>query len=257
MLRLIPAVISNFCILFAATPAAAQQPNQGMPRNPGVIGGFDPNRLFDGMDRNRDGVVTRDEIQDRRTMGRFEEYMRRAGVTDGRLTREAFLAALQQRLGEQTQRAFRDLDRNRDGRLDSAEIQRSSRLRTEWERWDTSRDGSLDFNELRPFLEGRNQRNGPTTTASGSPSGTPQSPEMAGGFRPGKLPPNLPEWFTELDRDNDGQVALHEWKDRPLEDFMRIDRNRDGFLTIEETVRHGAATEVKGKAPNPSDPPRQ
>jgi hypothetical protein len=58
----------------------------------------------------------------------------------------------------------------------------------------------------------------------------------------------LPGWFTALDRDGDGQVGLYEWpKDRPLEEFFRMDRNGDGFITIEEAMRY-----FKIKEPKPS-----
>src|SRR5262249_50740168 len=57
-------------------------------------------------------------------------------------------------------------------------------------------------------------------------------------YRAGKLPDNLPAWFKELDRDQDGQVALYEWKaaDRSVEDFVALDRNGDGFITFQEAI---------------------
>jgi len=59
-------------------------------------------------------------------------------------------------------------------------------------------------------------------------------------YRAGKLPPGLPDWFTQLDTDRDGQVGLYEWKHsgRPLEEFHAMDRNGDGFLTVEEVLRY-------------------
>ena len=61
-------------------------------------------------------------------------------------------------------------------------------------------------------------------------------------FRAGKLPKGLPSWFDELDTNKDGQVALHEWRKggRGLDEFAEIDRNDDGFITIEEALRYVA-----------------
>jgi Ca2+-binding EF-hand superfamily protein len=243
-------------------PAQAQPPRGDRPAPPGITGGFDPTRIFDGWDQNRDGLVTRDELRDRRSQGRFDEYVRRANITDGRLTRDAFLKAFQQRIEEQTRarydpnRIFRDLDRNRDGRLDALEIQRSSRLRAEAERWDANRDGIIVLDEFRPYVEARFQGQRPGSgmpfgqgIASGATNGTGNTTEVAGGYRAGKLPPNFPSWFTELDQDADGQVALHEWKGRPLDEFLPMDRNKDGFITIEEVLRHEAASKDASAKP--------
>jgi hypothetical protein len=58
-------------------------------------------------------------------------------------------------------------------------------------------------------------------------------------YHPGKLPRDLPAWFTELDTDQDAQVGLYEWKasTRSFDEFDKVDRNGDGFLTVEETLR--------------------
>jgi hypothetical protein len=57
-------------------------------------------------------------------------------------------------------------------------------------------------------------------------------------WRVGKLPPDIPPWFRQYDTDNDGQVGLYEWKaqNQSLDLFLQIDRNGDGFLTIDEVM---------------------
>ena len=57
-------------------------------------------------------------------------------------------------------------------------------------------------------------------------------------YRAGKLPKDLPKWFAELDTDNDGQVAMHEWRKggKDLDEFREWDRNDDGFITVEEVL---------------------
>ena len=56
----------------------------------------------------------------------------------------------------------------------------------------------------------------------------------------GNLPPqSLPPWFKELDKDQDGQVSLHEWllDGRNPDAFLLYDINGDGFITPEEFRR--------------------
>ena len=76
-------------------------------------------------------------------------------------------------------------------------------------------------------------------------------------YRVGSLPKELPAWFTELDTDKDGQVGLYEWKaaGRPLADFQAMDRNGDGFLTVEEALLYQKAQAKAGGNGKPSGGP--
>src|SRR5262249_60797924 len=58
------------------------------------------------------------------------------------------------------------------------------------------------------------------------------------------LPKELPAWFAELDTNHDAQIGLYEWKvsGRPIAEFLRMDRNNDGFLTVEEVLLYMAQT---------------
>ncbi|MEQ8846289.1 hypothetical protein [Botrimarina sp.] len=53
-----------------------------------------------------------------------------------------------------------------------------------------------------------------------------------------RLPEGLPSWFTDRDRNGDGQVAMHEyerrWDDGAARRFARLDPNGDGLITAEE-----------------------
>jgi hypothetical protein len=62
-------------------------------------------------------------------------------------------------------------------------------------------------------------------------------------YRAGKLPKELPAWFTQLDTNQDAQISLFEWRasNRSLQEFAKIDRNDDGFLTVDEVLRYEAA----------------
>ena len=76
-------------------------------------------------------------------------------------------------------------------------------------------------------------------------------------IRPGKFPPEVPDWFIRLDADGDGQVGLYEWKTsgRPLAEFARMDRNDDGFLTAEEVLYYLAQHSPNGNGSTPRGGP--
>ncbi|MCS6978057.1 MAG: EF-hand domain-containing protein, partial [Gemmatales bacterium] len=159
-LSAIRTVLACFGLGAAVFAAFGQQPalRPDMPRS--GTPSFDPGVIFDSWDRNGDGVVTRDELPDRRALFRFEEFVRRAGVTDGKLTREAFLRAFHERMAELTRRSVGDAerlmrfyDRDGDGKLSAQELQTTQRLKDEIPRWDRNNDGMIDLTELQAVLE--------------------------------------------------------------------------------------------------------
>jgi hypothetical protein len=143
---------------------------------------------------------------------------------------------------------FRQLDQNGDGVLNTDEMPEG--LKAEREKWDANHDGVIDLMEFQAYFQSRVQRallenqNNPTNGRGGQGSPDPQeekySPPVV--YHAGKLPKGLPSWFQQLDADNDGQVGLYEWKlsGRPIEEFLAMDRNDDGFLTAEEVLRYVA-----------------
>jgi len=213
-----------------------------------------PSREFDDwFDRLAHGRST----WDRETITRkpitevFDRMAERLNVTTGRMTRAQFHQYARKYLAEgtsppwdspddQTQSAadktFDQLDGNHDGVLSGAE--QSPALRTGRSKWDGDRDGTMTRSEYRSYFAGRvrewlaDRRNGDTTSDRARPQV----------YRAGKLPPDLPIWFARLDADADGQVALYEWRDSgwSIEDFTRLDRNDDGFLTADEVAWHVA-----------------
>jgi Ca2+-binding EF-hand superfamily protein len=147
---------------------------------------------------------------------------------------------------------FRRADTNGDGLLQVNEM--SERLRPVWEKFDTNRDGAIDLNEFKSYMRSVFQENSSNTPAAQPPAAQPQGPLVPDSgsasaedddrrptvYRAGKLPKDIPAWFEQLDTDKDGQVGLYEWvnADRSIDEFRAMDRNEDGFLTIDEVMAY-------------------
>jgi Ca2+-binding EF-hand superfamily protein len=137
---------------------------------------------------------------------------------------------------------FAFLDRNGDGRLDANEM--SPALREGLPFWDTNRDGRIDRAEYRRFFQARTEgalrerAERPNPEAIPAPSLPDEETKRPAVYRAGKLPADLPAWFAQLDADGDGQVSLYEWRiaGKPLEEFPKLDRDDDGFLTVAEVL---------------------
>jgi hypothetical protein len=151
---------------------------------------------------------------------------------------------------------FKRLDKNGDGVLNYDEM--PDNLRAERDKWDTNKDGLIDLNEYKEFVKARADQiraenpgifnnggggngNDPAPILPTTPAPTEvDEPKKNIVYRVGKLPKDLPPWFTKYDKDGDGQIGLYEWKlsGEPLDKFFEIDRNGDGFLTVEEVLRY-------------------
>jgi Ca2+-binding EF-hand superfamily protein len=149
---------------------------------------------------------------------------------------------------------FRSYDQNGDGVLNNDEMPDS--LKAERDKWDTNHDGFIDLNEFKAYaqariLEMQTERNGAGFGAGfGGQGGSRGGPAPAiplddeedkrpTVYRAGKMPKDMPAWFVEADTDGDGQVGLYEWRAKgwPIEQFEQLDRNNDGFITIDEAMR--------------------
>ena len=171
---------------------------------------------------------------------------------------------------------FQRGDKNTDGLLSYDEL--SDTLKQEREKWDTNKDGFIDRDEYRLYFQARSQQqrsdrpggnsgnSTPSATTTPEPPPAPKPPEVEAKpvvYRAGKLPADIPAWFAQLDTDGDGQVGLYEWKTsgKTMDEFNKLDRNGDGFLTIAEVVRPtttalASATPAPTKTapPSASDP---
>jgi Ca2+-binding EF-hand superfamily protein len=266
----------------------------GGGRGGGRGGGFnmDPGARFDQM-TNGKGVWVRSEITDQRQQFLFDRIAQNVGATNGQITRDQYVTAMQQMManwggggrrgggqtpttpgtpgaptspgdtrrrdrGSNPDRAnsmaeamFRQFDQNQDGYLNSDEMPEA--LRTELDKWDTDKNGLIDLNEFKAWMQARIQqrileRSEDNKDAGDSPALPERKQPVA--YRIGKLPQGLPDWFTQLDTDQDAQIGLYEWKvsGRSLDEFNKIDRNGDGFLTVDEVLYYEAS---QGRGPQP------
>jgi len=153
---------------------------------------------------------------------------------------------------------FRRLDANGDGLLNYDEM--TDALKTERDKWDTNKDGFIDLNEFKAYFQAQvQQRMGENGGWNGNwqggmpdlgPNPTPEEEEVKKPvvYHAGNLPKDIPDWFKQIDSDGDGQIGLYEWKSsgRSLDEFRKIDRNNDGFLTIDEVMRYVAEQKKSG-----------
>ncbi len=145
---------------------------------------------------------------------------------------------------------FKKRDANGDGLLNLDEM--PGKLRDDLARWDVNHDNLIDFPEFKAYflvsMQGRFDRDLQKLNPAANPVAIAiiieeewdKRPTV---FRAGKLPKELPKWFTELDNppngNADGQVSLAEWNraKKNIDEFAKYDRNEDGLLTPEEVLR--------------------
>lgn len=168
-------------------------------------------------------------------------------------------------IDKDAEKSFQRHNKKGDGLLSFEEMPRS--LQAEREKWDTNGDGFIDLNEYKAYYRARrlereqqrndNDRNKSPDASAGNaslnmipvPSPPLEEDRKPLVYRAGKLPKELPAWFKELDTEGEGQVAFYQWKrsGRAVEDFLAMDRNNDGFLTVEEVLAFMTKNKDKAK----------
>ncbi|MSQ94370.1 MAG: hypothetical protein EXR98_07420 [Gemmataceae bacterium] len=136
---------------------------------------------------------------------------------------------------------FRRRDGNGDGNLNSDEM--PQQLRGSVTKWDKNGDTFIDINEFREYFMARILGGDDSQGTRGVASIIIEEEELdrkpvvyrAGG----KMPPGMPGWFKEMDIDEDGQIAVWEWRKagKSLDEFTSWDINDDGLVTPDEAVR--------------------
>lgn len=65
---------------------------------------------------------------------------------------------------------------------------------------------------------------------------------------------DIPQWYIDLDKDNDGQVSMsewckpNEWTTEKVAEFEHYDLNHDGIITPTELVKVIKQDEAKAKS---------
>ncbi len=241
-------------------------PGMGMGTRGMGAGAFDPSRLFDMMARGQDSIevepmIAMAERMDPTARTKMEEFMRANNITNGRLTKEQFGESVKQAMAARgmripggsdaaddearAKRMFERLDVNGDGGIDRDEANGSQKLGQEFEKWDKNGDGKIDFNEYKEYFK-EQMRAIRAANGGDDQGGDPQQQQedkRPTVYHAGSYPRELlavAPWFGQLDKDQDGQVGLYEWKEggRSLKEFIELDANGDGLITVEEVLRH-------------------
>src|ERR1043166_9330871 len=111
---------------------------------------------------------------------------------------------------------FKKMDIDKDGQVGLWEWRKAGKDLREFNKWDLDRDGFITPEEAKSVFAAMNKSAEPPAmpAKSGEKSPTEHDPLESRPmvYRAGKLPaPLLPPWFSMLDLDKDGQVALWEW----------------------------------------------
>jgi hypothetical protein len=220
---MIRTLLASSAALIALSLAAPSAPAQGFaPPDPGAIFGY--------LDRNRDGRLDADEIDNSR--GPFRDRMREMRIDYSRgISRDDFSRVWERiRSGEGERR---DEDRRRDD-----------------DDGDRRRDEDRRRDDERRSEDGRSDSSRSSSSPSSSSSSRPAPP------RP-RVTVDLQQTFREGDRDFDGQIGLYEWlqwKGRSQRaEFAVLDANFDGFVTPREIEAASVAAPTPGgpSAPAP------
>jgi Ca2+-binding EF-hand superfamily protein len=111
---------------------------------------------------------------------------------------------------------------------------------------DFGRDGSRSDDSRRDGGRGDFGRGGDSGRGDGRSERSSNSATKAADAKKKKervpFMARLPESYLSKDTDQDGQIGLYEWPRNDLENFKRLDRNGDGFLTPRELVAAEASS---------------
>ncbi len=195
----------------------------------------------------------------------FERVAMRMKIEGDTITRDQFLVYANRYLGSENSPYWREpndnapsrevnvvfeyFDRDRDQFLKGDEMPPA--LQADLPRWDKNGDQKIDSEEYLAYFRDRFNQLRQQVLKTGLAQEPGETNDPATGVAPPKLPPGLPKWFVEVDRDRDGQIALFEWRKAnwPIEEFASLDLNDDGFLVPDEVLRLLATINRDGTQP--------
>jgi Ca2+-binding EF-hand superfamily protein len=140
-------------------------------------------------------------------------------------------------------------DADKDGKLSKDEIKKMSRPP---KNADANKDGFLTNEELLTHYSG-----GKSASAGSGSSRAPTRSRSSSGSRSSRSPVS----FRNNDADGDGQIAMHEfskeWDDKTLDEFNKLDLNKNGFITQEEMDISRNSTSTSSKTGSSSSDSRR
>lgn len=238
------------CIACGGSCVWAQGPGGPPGGGFGGRGGFNPEDFFSRLDRNGNGQLDPDELQN--------SPMRRMFEAGGRdlskpITKQEFTE-----LSNQTMQRFRGMGRGGgpggpggpgggppgEGAMPpSAPPATPPTGNPEPEGGRRGRGRRGDREDRKPP---ENDAKGGSPAGSGGPGAGSRKPGSKGGTaanRPRtRLSLDLPEQYTSRDTNQDGQLGLYEWPKTDWATFKRLDLNGDGFVTPQELERSNRST---------------
>jgi hypothetical protein len=145
------------------------------------------------------------------------------------------------------------LDQDKDEIISGSEMTR--RLARAGLKADADLNGRIDRNEYRAYFESQAAAEVKVVAAKQAEEEARKAAEereKAPAKPDGDDDSDFPDFLAEIDADNDGQVALHEWlrAGGDIEYFHTMDLNDDGLLPPAEYRRFAAM-----KAADPDEPP--
>jgi Ca2+-binding EF-hand superfamily protein len=170
----------------------------------------------------------------------------------------------------QSFRLFLDrLDPNKDGKISRAELPEGATRNTfdrmvEQYKLDAAKTYTREeLEKLLSVSDTAGGTNSPSSKSSGSPRRADRrrpGPSASGrgsssDHRQYRALIELPEIYRKYDKDGDGQVGLYEWPKERVAEFLKLDKNEDGFLVVEElkTPGSGGSSEPQEQKPPASD----
>jgi len=227
MSRLLMALllVGLFTALRPAAPGADDPPKKDAPPQAPDWIKLTPEEFLKRFDKNKDGVLTKDELPpglarnfdrydrdgngklDPKEVGQMLETARRFLADKPAEKSAGDSAAVERRVAD----VFERMDTNKDGKISKEEAK--NLIAQNFERMDTNKDGFIDKDELRRFVA----RNMAARGGGGPPAGAP-GPD-----------------FDALDKNADGRLTREELKGTPYADkFDEIDTNKDGKIDKKE-----------------------